>query len=49
MRLLSGDGTDNVQGPVDMQRPDREQFEQGAQPLPVGQRPGRRRVYPRRR
>ena len=40
---------DDVQGPVDVRRPDHEQFEQGVQPPPVGQRPDRRRAYRRRR
>ena len=42
-------GNLHVQGPVDVRRPDHEQFEQGVQPPPVGQRPDRRRAYPRRR
>ena len=40
---------DDVQGPVDVRRPDHEQFEQGVEPPPVGQRPDRRRAYRRRR
>lgn len=40
---------DAVQGPVDVRRQDHEQFEQGVEPLPIGQRPGRRRTYPHRR
>ena len=37
---------DAVQGPVDVRRPDHDQFEQGVEPLPIGQRPDRRHVYP---
>jgi hypothetical protein len=40
---------DAVQGPVDVRRPDHEQFQQGVEPPPVGQRPDRRRAYPRHR
>ena len=36
---------DNVQGPVDVRRPDHEQFEQGTAPLPIDQRPDRKRDY----
>ena len=38
---------DNVQGPVDLRRPDHEQFEQGTVPVPISERPDRRRDYPR--
>ena len=36
---------DNIQGPVDVRRPDHEQFEQGTAPLPIDQRPDRKRDY----
>ena len=36
---------DGVQGPVDIRRPDHEQFVQGAAPPPIDERPGRMRDY----